>query len=48
MNILQVNKYYPLIKNIIEQAKLTYSPRGKLLKNKKKQLNIKEKNISVQ
>ena len=29
---------------IIEQAKFTYSPLEKLLKNKQKQLNIKEKN----
>ena len=29
---------------IIEQAKLTYCPLGKLLKNKQKQLKIKEKN----
>ena len=29
---------------IIEQAKFTYSPLGKLLKNKQKQLKIKEEN----
>ena len=29
---------------IIEQAKFTYSPMGKLLKNKQKQSKIKEKN----
>ena len=29
---------------IIEQAKFTYSPLGKLLKNKQKQSKIKEKN----
>ena len=29
---------------IIEQAKFTYSPLGKLLKNKQKQLKIKQKN----
>ena len=31
---------------IIEQAKFTYSPLGKALKNKQKQLKIKEKNRS--
>ena len=31
-------------KQIIEQAKFTYSPWKKLLKNKQKQLKIKEKN----
>ena len=30
--------------HIIEQAKFTYSPLGNLLKNKQKQLKIKEKN----
>ena len=29
---------------IIEQAKFTYSPLGKALKNRQKQLKIKEKN----
>ena len=29
---------------IIEQSKFAYSPLGKLLKNKRKQLKIKEKN----
>ena len=29
---------------MIEQAKFTYSPLGKILKNKQKQLKIKEKN----
>ena len=33
---------------IIEQAKFTYSPLGKLLKNKQKQLKIKQKNKSKQ
>ena len=32
---------------IIEQAKFTYSPLGKLLKNKQKLLKIKEKNKSM-
>ena len=32
---------------IIEQAKFTYSPLGKLLKNKQKLLKIKEKNNSM-
>ena len=31
-------------RQIIEQAKFTYSPLGKLLKNGEKQLKIKEKN----
>ena len=31
-------------KQIIEQAKFTYSPLGKALKNKQKQLKIKDKN----
>ena len=31
-------------KQIIEQAKFTYSPWGKAFKNKQKQLKIKEKN----
>ena len=33
---------------IIEQAKFTYSPLGKLLKNKQKLLKIKEKNKQKQ
>ena len=35
-------------KQIIQQAKFNYSPLGKLLKNKQKQLKIKEKIKSVQ
>ena len=44
MNILQVKKYCQ--KQIIEQAKFTYSPFGKPLKNKQKQFKIKEKKPS--
>ena len=40
-DILPSNK-----QQIIEQAKFTYSPLGKALKNKQKQLKIKEKNRS--
>ena len=36
MNILQVKKYYLLIKKIIKQAKFTYSPFGKALKQQTK------------
>ena len=43
-----MKKYYDLIKQqIIEQAKFTYSPLGRVFEkqtNKKKQLKIKEKN----
>ena len=40
-DILPSNK-----QQIIEQAKFTYSPLGKALKNKQKQMKIKEKNRS--
>ena len=36
MNILQVKKYYLLIKNIIEQAKFTYSPLRKAFEKQTK------------
>ena len=36
MNILQVKKYYLLIKNIIEQAKFTYSPLRKTFEKQTK------------
>ena len=41
MNILHVKKYYLLIR---EQSKVVYSPLGKLLRNKQKQLKNKEEN----
>ena len=44
-NILQVKKYYHLIKKqMIEQAKFTYSSLGKAFKKQVNQLKIKEKN----
>ena len=36
MNILQVKKYYLLTKNIIEQAKFTYSPLRKAFEKQTK------------
>ena len=36
MNILQVEKYWLLIKKIIEQVKFTYSPLGKVFKKQTK------------
>ena len=36
MNILQVKKYYLLIKDIIEQAKFAYSPLGKAFEKQTK------------
>ena len=36
MNILQVEKYWLLIKKIIEPVKFTYSPLGKVFKKQTK------------